>query len=72
MLYNKFGLEGVLSHMGTTCNLAALGCVNAKQMLNCIHYYSTKQEHKMAIRTYEKWINGQHYTHLETDEKGEI
>lgn len=67
----KFGQEGAISYVKDICNLAALGCINAKQMLNRIHYYNGQFEKKTALRQYEKWINGQVYTHLETNEKGE-
>ena len=67
----KFGQEGAISYVKDICNLAALGCIDAYQMLNCIHYYSGKFEKKEALKQYEKWINNQVYTHLETDEKGD-
>ena len=68
---NKFGKEGAISYVKDICNLAALGVINAYQMLNCIHYYSSKFEKNEAIKQYEKWINNQVYTHLEIDEKGD-
>ena len=67
----KYGDEGVLTFLGDICNLAAMGCINAHQMLKCIHYYSSKYERKEAFRKYDNWINNQVYTHIETDEKGD-
>lgn len=67
----KFGQEGAISYVKDICNLAALGCVNANQMLNRIHYYNSSFEKKNAIKQYEKWIDSQVYTHIEINEKGD-
>lgn len=69
-LKDKLGVEGMVDYVKDVCNLAALGCIDAYQMLSCIHHYSTKYDRNQAFKTYEKWINNQIYTHLETDEKG--
>lgn len=71
MIKQKYGIEGVQNFLGGICNLAALGCINAHQMLNCIHYYSSKYERKEALKKYDKWIENQFYTHLEINEKGD-
>lgn len=72
LLKNKFGKDGALSFINEICNLAAIGCVNANQMLKCIHRYSSKFDRKDAIRQYEKWLNSQIYTHIVINEKGDI
>lgn len=69
---SKHGTEGVQSFLNNICNLSSLGCINAKQMLVCIHQYDGKFEKKYAIKQYEKWINKQIYTHLQANEKGEL
>ena len=43
-LKDKFLEEGVESIIGHLCNLDALGCINAEQMLKCIHQYSSRRE----------------------------
>lgn len=71
LIKEKYGNEGVQTFLGGICNLAALGCINAHQMLNCIHHYSSKFERKEALKKYENWINNQVYTHIEINEKGD-
>lgn len=70
-LKDKFGEDAVLSFVDKICNLAALGTVNAEQMLQCIHQYSSKQDKKNAYRAYFKWKNNQKYTHQITDDNGD-
>lgn len=72
MIKNKYGDSGLLSFIDNVCNLAALGCINARQMLACIHRYSNKYERKQALDKYNKWISNQIYTHLQINEKGEL
>ena len=43
-LKDKFLEEGVESIIGHLCNLDALRCINAEQMLKCIHQYSSRRE----------------------------
>lgn len=43
-LKEKFLDDGVESIVGHICNLDALGCINAEQMLKCIHQYSSRRE----------------------------
>lgn len=45
-LKDKFGLEGVESFLEDISYLRARGAVDAKQMLRCIHQYSTRIERK--------------------------
>lgn len=71
-ILDKFGLEGLLSFVRDICNLNALGVVNAKQMLACIHYYEGKHESRRALKQYENWLDKQYYTHLEDNGKGEM
>lgn len=71
MIKSKYGIDGIQNYLSQICNLAALGCINAKQMLNCIHQYSNKVDRKEAFKRYDRWINNQVYTHVVTDEKGD-
>ena len=43
-LKEKFLDDGVENIVGHICNLDALGCINAEQMLKCIHQYSSRRE----------------------------
>lgn len=43
-LKDKFLEEGVSNFVGHICNLSAMGCINAEQMLKCIHQYSSRRE----------------------------
>ena len=70
MLRDKFGDEGIMTFLENICHLKARGTVNAKQMLRCIHQYSTKIERKQAFASYYRWLDGQKYTHKVEDEDG--
>lgn len=72
MIRNKYGDDGLISFIDNVCNLSALGCINAHQMLSCIHRYSNKYERRTAFNKYENWIINQKYTHLQINEKGEL
>lgn len=69
-LKNKFGLEGVESFLEDISYLRARGAVDAKQMLRCIHQYSTKIERKQAFTSYYRWLDEQKYTHIVLDDDG--
>lgn len=43
-LKDKFLEDGVKNIVGHICNLDALGCINAEQMLKCIHQYSSRRD----------------------------
>lgn len=43
-LKDKFLEDGVKNIVGRICNLDALGCINAEQMLKCIHQYSSRRD----------------------------
>lgn len=72
MIKNKYGKEGILSFLGDIANLKAAGCVDAEQMIRYVHYYNGKFERNYALKKYRKWINTQTYTHLQSNEKGEL
>lgn len=72
MLKNKVDQDGVLSFVEKICNLAAMGCVDAELMLKQIHQFSNKVERNAAFKDYYKWINTQHYTHLITNNEGDL
>jgi hypothetical protein len=50
MIQNKYGLEGLQSYVNNLCNISALGCVDAKDILKCIHKYSTSYDRKDAMK----------------------
>lgn len=63
---------GVASFVERICNLAAMGCIDATMMLKQIHQFSTKQERNSAFRDYDKWLSTQHYTHIITNDQGDL
>lgn len=69
-LKNKFGEDAVVSFVDDICKLRALGSIDGKQMLQCIHQYSSKSERKSALRRYDRWRNSQKYSHLTINEDG--
>lgn len=69
---DKFGEDGVISFVDNLCNLSALGCINANQILKCIHQYSDKVTRNNAFNKLNKWKNNQVYTHLTKDEDGNL
>lgn len=70
IISTKFGEDCAKDFVDSICNLSAMGVINAKQMLQCIHLYSTKYDRSTAFRTYEKWLSNQVYTHKIIDEDG--
>lgn len=67
-LKNKFGEDAVVNFIDDICKLKALGAIDGKQMLQCIHQYSSKSERKSAFRRYDRWRNSQKYSHLTINE----
>ena len=63
------GLESFLERI---CNLSALGCINAEQMLQCINQYRDKKERKTANKTYRNWKDNRQYYHTVRDDDGEL
>lgn len=64
--------EGAInSFVDNICNLRALGCVNAEDMLRCIHQFDNKADRKVAFDTYNKWRSSQTYTHTVLDDMGD-
>ena len=63
--------EAVQSFIEGLCNLKALGCVNAEDMLKCIHQFSNKAERKYAFKRYDRWKNSQVYTHITINDDDE-
>ena len=72
MLKNKVDQEGVASFVEKICNLAVMGCVDAELMLKQIHQFSNKSERSTAMKDYHNWISTQHYTHLTTNDQGDV
>lgn len=66
------GEEGVNSFLERICNLSALGCIDAVQMLQCINYYRDRKERKQALKTYNNWNNNKKYYHTVRDDDGEL
>lgn len=71
VIKNKFGDTGVKNFIEDICNLSAQGCVGAREMLKCIHQYSTKQERRSAMNRYERWLDNITYYHYVVGEDGE-
>lgn len=70
VLKEKFGEDGVLSFIDNIANLAACGCVDGKDMLKCIHRYSTRGDRNKALKKYETWCRSLKYQHLIKDDEG--
>lgn len=70
-LKNKFGEAGVMSFLENISDLKACGTVGAKQMLKCIHRYSTTIDRKKAFSRYYRWLDKQKYIQFVEDENGE-
>lgn len=71
-LKEKFLDDGVESIVGHICNLDALGCINAEQMLKCIHQYSSRRERAQSFSKYYNWKNNQIFTHKTINENGDV
>ena len=71
-LKEKFLDDGVESIVGHICNLDALGCINAEQMLKCIHQYSSRRERAQSFSKYYNWKNNQIFTHETINENGDV
>lgn len=63
--------DSINSFIEDICNLRALGCVNAEDMLKCIHRFSNKVERRYAFRRYDKWKRSQTYIHMTINETGD-
>ena len=72
LIKNKYDTEGYLSFVDNLCNLAALGVIDARNMLQCMHKYSSRHDRTDAFRRYDKWINSQKYTHLVRNDNGDL
>jgi len=70
-LKNNLDNEILNSFIEDLCNLKAIGCVGAEEMLRCIHQYSNKAERKYAFKRYERWKNSQTYIHTTINDNGE-
>lgn len=71
-LKDKFLEDGVKSIVGHICNLDALGCINAEQMLKCIHQYSSRRDRAQCFSKYYNWKNNQIYTHKIINDNGDV
>ena len=63
--------DAINSFIENICYLRAFGCVDAEDMLNCIHQFSTKGDRKAAFNRYEKWRDGQGYVHTILNDSGD-
>lgn len=70
-LKDKFGEAGVMSFLENISDLKACGTVGAKQMLKCIHRYSTTIDRKKAFSRYYRWLDKQKYIQFVESENGE-
>ncbi|QOR57665.1 hypothetical protein [uncultured phage cr130_1] len=71
-LKDKFLEDGVKNIVGHICNLDALGCINAEQMLKCIHQYSSRRDRALCFSKYYNWKNNQIYTHKTINDNGDV
>jgi hypothetical protein len=72
MMYDKVGLDGVKSFVDNICNLKVMGCIDAKLMLKQVHQFSSSIERNTAFKDYQRWLNTQHYSHLQLNDKGDL
>lgn len=70
ILKDKFGEDGAESFIDDICVISQRGSVNAEQMLQCIHHFSSKKERNKALNEYQNWKNNQIYTHTVINEDG--
>ena len=70
-LKNSLDDEAINSFIENICNLRVLGCINAEDMLNCIHMFNSKGERKYAFKRYYKWRKSQVYTHMTLNDVGD-
>lgn len=69
LLRDKVGEDAVMSFIDTICSIGVIGCVGGRDMLRCIHRYSTRGERNSAIKKYEEWRKSLKYKHLTKDEE---
>ena len=69
-LKNSLDEDAINSFIENLCYLRVHGCVDAKDMLNCIHQFSYRSERRAAFKRYEKWKRSQVYTHIVLDNDG--
>ena len=62
--------EAVESFIDDICFIRSCGMVDARRMLQQIHFFSTKVERKQAFKEYEKWEKSNKYVHQVKDEDG--
>lgn len=70
-LKNSLDDDAICSFIEDICNLKALGCIGAEDMLKCIHKFSNKSERKYAFKRYERWKKSQTYTHITINDNGD-
>lgn len=70
-LKNSLDEDAINSFVENICYLKVRGCVDAEDMLSCIHQFSCKQERRFAFRRYERWRKSQTYTHVTLNETGD-
>lgn len=70
-LKDKFADNAVSDIIGHMCCLDVMGCINAEQMLKCIHLYSSRKERAQAFSRYYNWRNNQTYTHTTLNDDGD-
>ena len=70
-ILNYAGEDGLNSFLTNMCNLQSLGCITAKQMLQCINQFKYKKDVKQSNKIYEDWYNNRVYYHTVKDDDGE-
>lgn len=70
-IQSKYGDVGLSTFIDNIGYIKAQGTVNAKQLLKCIHHYSSRAERANAFKTYNNWQDNQVYTHIVINDDGE-
>lgn len=71
-LKDKFADKAITDIIGHICCLDVMGCINAEQILKCIHQYSSRRERAQSFSRYYNWKNNQVYKHKTINENGDI
>lgn len=70
-LKNSLDEDAVNSFVENICYLRIRGCVDAEDMLSCIHQFSYRSERRAAFKRYERWKKSQVYTHIVLNNDGD-
>jgi len=71
-ILDKVGMAELKNFINSICNIKVMGFVDAELMLRQIHQFSTNQDRIIAFNDYKKWLKSQKYTHLQTNDIGDL